>query len=57
MATINMHMKSEIEIPQQTWLALWKPCRLQRDGWTDRQMGKVNPIPPPPNFVGQEYNK
>ena len=28
MTTINMHMKFEIEIPKQTWLTLWKPCRL-----------------------------
>ena len=34
MATINMHMKLEIEIPKQTWLMLRKPCRLQ----TDRRM-------------------
>ena len=37
MATINMHMKFEIEIPKQTWLMLWKPCRLQTDGRTDGQ--------------------
>ena len=29
MATINMHMKFEIEIPKQTWLTLRKPCHLQ----------------------------
>ena len=29
MTTINMHMKFEIEIPNQTWLTLWKPCHLQ----------------------------
>ena len=29
MATINMHMNFEIEIPKQTWLTLWKPCHLQ----------------------------
>ena len=28
MATINMHMKFEIEIPKKTWLMLRKPCRL-----------------------------
>ena len=28
MATMNMHMKFEIEIPKQTWLMLRKPCRL-----------------------------
>ena len=37
MATINMHMKFEIEIPKQTWLMLLKPCRLQTDGRTDGQ--------------------
>ena len=37
MATINIHMKFEIEIPKQTWLMLQKPCRLQTrtDGQTD----------------------
>ena len=29
MATISMHMKSEIEIPKQTSLTLRKPCHLQ----------------------------
>ena len=49
MATINMHMKFEIEIPKQTWLMLRKPCRLQTDGQTD----KVNPVyPPPPTSLG-----
>ena len=63
MATINMHMKFEIEIPRQTWLMLQKPCRLQTDGQTDRRTDgrtdKVNPVypPPPSNFVGQGYNK
>ena len=51
MATINMHMKLEIEIPKQTWLMLRKPCRLQTDGRTD----KVNPVYPPSNFVGWGY--
>ena len=37
MATINRHMKFEIEIPKQTWLMLRKPCRLQTDGQTDRR--------------------
>ena len=35
MATINMHMKFEIEIPKETWLMLRKPCRQQTDGRTD----------------------
>ena len=53
MATINMHMKFEIEIPKQTWLMLWKPCRLQTDGRTDGQTDKVNPVyPPPPTSLG-----
>ena len=60
MATINMHMKFEIEIPKQTWLMLRKPCRLQTDGRTDRRMDgrtdKVNPVYPPSNFVGRGYN-
>ena len=56
MATINMHMKFEIEIPKQTWLMLRKPCRLQTDGQTDRRTDKVNPVYPPSNFVGRGYN-
>ena len=63
MATINMHMKFEIEIPKQTWLMLRKPCRLQTDGRTDGrtdrrtdgQTDKVNPVYPPSNFVGRGY--
>ena len=56
MATINMHMKFEIEIPKQTWLILRKPCRLQTDGQTDGRTDKVNPVYPPSNFVGRGYN-
>ena len=56
MATINRHMKFEIEIPKQTWLMLRKPCRLQTDGQTDRRTDKVNPVYPPSNFVGRGYN-
>ena len=48
MATMNMHMKFEIEIPKQTWLMLRKPCRLQ----TDERTGKVNPVYPPPTSLG-----
>ena len=55
MATINMHMKFEIEIPQETWLMLRKPCRLQTDGRTDGRTDKVNPVYPPSNFVGRGY--
>ena len=54
MATINMHMKFEIEIPKQTWLMLRKPCRLQTDGRTDGQtdgQGESS-IPPPTSFGG-----
>ena len=57
MATINMHMKFEIEIPKQTWLMLRKPCRLQTDGQTDRRTDKVNPVYPPSSFIGRGYNK
>ena len=35
MATINMHVKFEIEISKQTSVMLRKPCRLQTDGRTD----------------------
>ena len=61
MATINMHMKFEIEIPKQTWLMLRKPCRLQTDGRTDRrtdgQTDKVNPVYPPPTSLGGGIKK
>ena len=56
MATINMHMKFEIEIPQETWLMLRKPCRLQTDGRTDGRTDQVNPVYTPSNFVGLGYN-
>ena len=56
MATINMQMKFEIEIPKQTWLMLRKPCRLKTDGQTDGRTDKVNPVYPPSNFVGRGYN-
>ena len=52
MATIDMHMKFEIEIPKQTWLMLRKPCRLQTDRRTDGQTDKVNPVYPPPTSLG-----
>ena len=50
MATINMHMKFEIEIPKETWLMLRKPCRLQTDERTDGQ-GESS-IPPPTSLGG-----
>ena len=53
MATNNIYMKFEIEIPKQTQFMLWKPCRLQTDGRTDGQ-GEFT-IPPPSNFVGRGY--
>ena len=57
MATINMHMKFEIEIPKQTWLMPRKPCRLQTDGRTDRRTdGHGESSIPPSNFVGRGYN-
>ena len=63
MATINMHMKFEIEIPKETWLMLRKPRRLQTDGRTNGQTdGRADgqgessiPPPPPSNFVGRGY--
>ena len=57
MASINMHMKFEIEIPKQTWLMLQKPCRVQTDGRTDGRTDKVNPVYPPPTSLGGGYNK
>ena len=60
MATTNMHIKFEIEIPKQTWVMLRKPCRLQKDGQTDGQgESSITPPPPPPTtttFVGRGYN-
>ena len=60
MATINMHMKFEIEIPKQTRVMLRKPCRLQTDGLTDRLTdgrtdGQGESSIPPSNFVGRGY--
>ena len=55
MATINMHMKFEIEIPKQTWTMLRKPCRLQTDGQTDGRTDKVNPVYMKANFVEWGY--
>ena len=52
MATINMHMKFEIEIPKQTWLRLRKPCRLQTDGRTDRRTRWIQYTPPPTSLGG-----
>ena len=58
MATINMHMKFEIEIQKETWLMLRKPCRLQTDGQTDgRTDGQGESSIPPSNFVGRGYNE
>ena len=58
MATNNMHMKFQIEIPKQTWVMLRKPCRLQTDGQTDRQTdGQGDSSIPPTNFVGRGYNE
>ena len=52
MATINMHMKFEIEIPKQTWLMLRKPCRLQTDGRTDGRTRWIQYTPPPTSLGG-----
>ena len=51
MTTINMYMKFEIEIPQQTWLMLRKPCRLQTDGRTDGRTRWIQ-YTPPSNSLG-----
>ena len=47
-ATHNMHMKFESEIPKQTWVTLRKPCRLQTDRQTDGQSDSSILPPPPP---------
>ena len=52
MATINMHMKFEIEIPKRTWLMLRKPCRLQTDGQTDGWTRWIQYTPPPTSLGG-----
>ena len=51
-ATINMHLKFEIEIPKQTWLMLRKLCRLQTDGRTDRRTRWIQYTPPPTSLGG-----
>ena len=49
MATINMHMKFEVEIPKQTLKTMLS---------TDRQTDKMNPVYiPPSNFIGWGYNE
>ena len=57
MATNNMHMKFQIEIPKQTWVTLRKPCRLQMDGQTDKQTDKVIAVYPPPTSLGYKKDK
>ena len=52
MATINLHMKFEIEIPKQTWLMLRKPCRLQTDGQTDGWTTRIQYTPLQLRWVG-----
>ena len=52
MATNNMHMKFQIEIPKQTWATLRKPCRLQTDGQTDRRTRWFQYTPPPISMGG-----
>ena len=42
----------EIEISQQTWLMLRKPCRLQTDGWTDRRTDGQGESSIPPTSLG-----
>ena len=71
MATNNVHMKLQIEIPKQTWVTLRKPCRLQTDGRTDRQTDRQTDsqtdrqtdrrtrwfqYTPPPTSLGGGYN-
>ena len=51
MATINMHMKFEIEILKQTWLMLRKPCRLQTDVQTDGLTRWIQYTPPPTSLL------
>ena len=56
MATLNIHMKFEIEIPKQTWRMLRKPCRLQTEGRTEgptdgRTTRGFQYTPPPPSHT------
>ena len=56
MATINMHMKFEIEIPKAN-LTYAPETMSSTDRRTDGQTDKVNPVYPPSNFVGRGYKK
>ena len=50
MATINMHMKFEIQIQMQIWVMVRNPCRLQTDGRTD---GRTRWIQYTPTSLGR----
>ena len=49
MATINMHIKFEIEIPKQSGLTLRKPCVVYRRTDGQRTWIQYTPPPPPPH--------
>ena len=46
--TKNKHIKFEIEIPNQPWVTLRKPCHLQTEGRTKWIHYTPPPSPPPP---------
>ena len=55
MATINMHMKFEIEIPKTNLtypLETMSSTDRRTDGQTDGRTDKVNPVYPPPTSLG-----
>ena len=52
MATNNMPVKFQIEIPKQAWVTLRKPCLLQTDGQTDRRTRWFQYTPPPTSMGG-----
>ena len=43
-ATNNMHMQFEIELPKWNWVTLWKPCHLQIPDAEKSNMGVRRPF-------------
>ena len=60
MATINMHMKFENEIPKQTWLmprnhVVYRQADGRTDGQGESSIPPPPPPPPPPQHSSQGY--